>query len=192
MGDGCSVCYGVRDKEAKLYSPIRFDNDECEYTPEPKSICTDDEKVTLDPKRFIKDERSNNLEDKVSETKISETATPANGKSKHVHFLEDDKKSSSSELQRKDTNVLVSFALQKDNFIPSSLYSEVNERKMIIEDEDEPEEKLDTLPPVSKSNDPKKGPHIKTDDELIHQMLYSSDSSDSFDCHYEEKNANRL
>jgi len=201
MGDSCSVCFGTRREEAKLYTTDLLDNNNSESTPEPKYIATDDEKVTSNPKRVTKDERSFNLEDKVSDTKNSREATLPNGTSECV--LEDSKKSSSESqntLERKDTNELVNFALQ----IPVPQYSGANERKEIIEDEQKYGPKMDTLLPKPNSDQPKmgrhiktepktakKGLHIKTDSELIHQMLYSSDSSDSFGCHQEESK-NRL
>jgi len=55
-------------------------------------------------------------------------------------------------------------------------------RKMIIEEELRNEEKTDMLPTESKSNQHEKGRRIRTDSELIHHMLYLSDSTDSFDC----------
>jgi len=189
MGDSCSVCFGTRDKEATLYTTDLLDiNNISECTPEPKNIGTDDDKANFDPKRVTKDERSYNLEDKVSETKNSRAATLSTGRSECVHPLEDSKKTSSSEVQdmleRKDTDELVSFALEKENFVPGPLRVETKERKrkVIIKDELKREAKMDTLLPVS---------HIKTDSEFIHEMLYSSDSSDSFGC-YQEESKNRF
>jgi len=194
MGDGFSACFGTRDKVPRLHTTDFLDN-KSEYTPEPKTIDTDNKKVTFDPKCVTKDERSYNLEDKVSETKNSRAATLLNGRFECDHPLEDSKKSSTSELQdmleRKDTNELVSFALQNENFVPGPQYAEANQRKMIIEDELKYEEKIVTLLPESKSDQPQKGRHIKTDSELIHQMLYSSESSDSFEC-CQDESKNRL
>merc|ERR1719233_2285133 len=173
-----------RGKKVRFHIPEGLDNDPLGYTHEPQHIDTDDAKGTFDPKRFLQDERSSNQEDKVSETKISEAATLTNGKSESVHPLEDRKKSSSSELEhmleRKDTNDLVSFVLNK-KFMPGPPNAEANEREIIIDDELIKEEEIDTSPPELKSNEHEKGRHIKTDSEFIHEMLYSSDSSDSFE-----------
>jgi len=194
MGDLCSVCFGTRDQEAKFYTTEYLDSNEWGDTREPNNIGNDDEKSTFDPKRDIKDERSYNLEDKVSESKISMAATPTKEKSECVYTPEDSKKSSSeleNMLERKDTDELVSLALQNDYFVPGPKSAEANEKKMFIEDDLKYEEKLDTLLPESKSNRPKTERHIQNDRELIEQMLNSSDSPDSFAC-LQEESINRL
>jgi len=174
MGECCSSCFVKRGKEVRFYIPP---SDDWSDTTEPKVIDINDEKVTSGHNPFRKDKRSI-MQDKVSWTKISEAATPTNGKSVRVHSQEDSKKSSSTEL---------GLILPKKRIISGAFSTEDNKMEIINEDE----EKMDTLFPESKTNQQKKGQHLKSDIEFIHQMLYSSDSSDSFE-YYQEERPNML
>jgi len=160
MGGCCSTCFGERPKEVKF--PIQqSDDDESVYTPESvKNI--DIFHSENDPKRFLQKQSSNNQEDKLSDTKVSVEATLTNGKSASVHASEDSKKSSSSE----HTNVFVGAALESEIFMPGLINADTSEIETI---------EIEIIEPNSNQHE------IKTDMELIHQMLYSSDSSDSFE-----------